>query len=112
MQIHSSISRFNGVASAEETPAASGWKPGKIAGQVAGNIGSIFGFKASIASPQQHSDHVEQNNATKKEIETRIAGIDKQLQSLPSKGSIQASDSLEMKLQQESLHNIPFTNDF
>ncbi|MEI6416947.1 MAG: hypothetical protein WCO92_04430, partial [Verrucomicrobiota bacterium] len=101
--MRSSISQFNGAASAEGTPAASGWKPGKIAGQVAGKIGSIFGFKASIASSQQHSDHVEQNNATQKEIESRIIGIDKHLQSLPSKASIQASDPLMRQLQQESL---------
>ena len=109
MQMRSSISQFNGAASAEGTPAASGWKPGKIAGQVAGKIGSIFGFKASIASSQQHSDHVEQNNATQKEIESRIIGIDKHLQSLPSKASIQASDPLMRQLQQESLHNTKIT---
>lgn len=67
----------------ETAPAASGWKPGKIAGQVAGRIGSIFGFKASVASPEQQQGRIAQNSAEQEKIVGQLAKINKRLDNLP-----------------------------
>lgn len=101
----SSVPQLSEASSVEKSQPSTGWRPGKIAGKIA----SALGFKANIASPEQQQGRLAQNSATKQEIESRIIAIDKQLEKLPSKESIRASDSLQRKLQEEALHNTKIT---
>lgn len=115
MQIgnRSSMSQLTDAASVDKTPEASGWKPGAIAGKVAGKIGSIFGFKATVASPQQQSGRVAQNNTTKQEIESKIAGIDQKLESLTTGATSTAisreADPVKQAIMKDKLRNAKIT---